>query len=111
MEHRHHARFTADLQMLIYRRGLPVATGTLRNVSVQGLFVETDYADLHPHQHLECEFRSESSTTGEWHRVGAWVSRRARRGIGLEVDDADRRNAQILEELTHGRKVAIDPAE
>lgn len=39
MEHRQHFRYELAVDLLIYRRGLPVATGRLRNISRDGLFV------------------------------------------------------------------------
>lgn len=40
MEHRYSKRIIANLQALIYKSGLPIAIGRVRNVSKHGVFVD-----------------------------------------------------------------------
>ena len=89
MEHRHHARVPVGLDMLIYRRGLPVATGRIRNACRGGIFIETEYRELREHQNLEFEFRSLDQSGSMRHRVAGHVLRCTPEGVALEIDDAD----------------------
>lgn len=98
MEHRQHFRYELAVDLLIYRRGLPVATGRLRNISRDGLFVETGYAELQPHQRLECAFRRHEDT-GQWQRIGAHVCRSAGDGVGLALDESDAAGSAVLQAL------------
>ena len=106
MEHRHHSRVPVGLEMLSYRRGMPVATGRIRDASRGGVFVETDYAEVREHQSLEFEFRLVTGACAcERHRVAAHVLRCARDGLALEVDEVDRGAAQALGTLLDARGV------
>ena len=89
MEHRHHARVPLGLDMLIYRRGMPVATGRIRDASRGGVFIETDYRELREYQNLEFEFRSQDQPSSARHRVAGHVRRCMPDGVALEVDETD----------------------
>lgn len=91
MEHRHHSRVPLGLEMLIYRRGMPVATGRIRDASRGGVFVETSYPELREHQSLELEFRVPGGASPcPRQRVAGHVLRCAGDGFALEVDEGDR---------------------
>ncbi len=89
MEHRYHARMDADIPMLIYRCGIPVATGRIRDASRGGIFVDTGYGELRPNQQLEVEFPVSESGDCVMRRVRAHVRRCEEGGMALEVDDRD----------------------
>ena len=55
MEHRCSERVTTDFKVLIYKMGIPVAIGRLKNGSKLGFFVETDFADINVLQPLDIE--------------------------------------------------------
>ena len=104
MEHRHHSRIPVGLEMLIYRRGMPVATGRIRDASRSGVFVETDYAEVREHQSLEFEFRLATGASAcERLRVAAHVLRCAGDGLALEVDEVDRGAVQAMGTLLGAR--------
>ena len=87
MEHRHHARMEMDVPMLIYRSGIPVAIGRIRDASRGGVFVQTGYAELRLNQQLEVEFCVSEADSVAALRVRAHVRRCDAGGIALEVDD------------------------
>lgn len=89
MEHRYHARMDADIPMLIYRWGVPVATGRMRDASRSGVFVRTSYAELRPNQHLEIEFPVSDTGDREMRRLRAHVRRCEQSGVAIEMDDRD----------------------
>ena len=91
MEHRHHSRVLLGLEMLIYRRGMPIATGRIRDASLGGAFVETSHPDMREHQSLELEFRLPRATVApEPQRVTGHVLRRSGDGFALEFDEENR---------------------
>ena len=83
MEHRLFTRQAADINTVLYRRGLPIATGRLRDVSRGGAFVETDYPGLERYQRLQFECCVGTHRL----RMSAHVRRREGAGIALEIDD------------------------
>ena len=99
MEHRLYPRIPVDVAMLIYRRGLPVATGRIRNASRGGFLVETGYEDLREYQSLEVEFCAVATPQPVRHRVAAHVCRRGADGVALEVDDLDGRTPPAMATL------------
>ena len=99
MEHRLHPRVTVDVAMLIYQRGLPVATGRIRNASRGGLLVETGYQELKEFQALQVEFCASQKAASVRHRVNAHVCRCGSDGVALEVDDTDGRSPPAMATL------------
>ncbi len=89
MEHRYHVRMDADIPALIYRCGVPVATGRMRDASRGGVFVRTSYAELRLNQHLELEFPLSGGGEGAMRRLRAHVRRCEQTGVALEMDDRD----------------------
>lgn len=87
MEHRYSKRLDAGLKSLVFKRGIPVATGTIRDVSRGGLFIETDYEDIKAHQILEVEFHLKGYQRPKRMRVKAVVARTTGRGFGLELEE------------------------
>jgi hypothetical protein len=104
MEHRHHSRVPVGVEMLIYRRGMPVATGRIRDASRGGVFVETSYPELRVHQTLELEFRVPGAATPcERQRLAGHVLRCAGEGFALEVDEANRAALRAIGTLLGAR--------
>jgi hypothetical protein len=109
MEHRHHVRVPLALDMLIYRRGMPVATGRIRDASRGGVFIQTDYCELREYQNLEFEFQSRVLANGERQRVAGHVLRCEADGIALEIDDRDHAAVVAMGSLL-GARVAPERA-
>lgn len=99
MEHRCDKRHSANVKILIYRGGLPMATGWLRNVSRQGLFVASDYDDVAPNQLLEIEILGGRGERDSHRRCRALVAHRTGAGFGLAVDDACTASCELLDDL------------
>lgn len=89
MEHRHHQRVPVDIRTFIYRRGLPIATGRMRNASRRGFFIETDYGELQAHQRVLCELHAAGRAGGEPRRVSVCVVRCSPEGAAVELDEGD----------------------
>jgi hypothetical protein len=89
MEHRHHVRTRVDIGTLIYQCGLPIATGRIRDASLRGFFIETDYGELRAHQRVLCEIRAGDEPGGGLPRVSVRVVRCSPEGAGVELDEGD----------------------
>ncbi|SCZ55645.1 PilZ domain-containing protein [Thiohalomonas denitrificans] len=90
-------RTGADAEVLFYRHGVPAGSGKVRNVSLDGLFLETNTPDLDRDDHVELEYRSLSGT--RIYRFDALVVHRSEDGIGLFVERDDRRVADGIRAL------------
>lgn len=89
MEHRHHVRIPIGIKTLIYRRGLPIATGRIRNGSRGGLFIETECVEMGLHQRVQCEVPVAEDAGAIGHCVSVRVVRQAPGGAGVELDEDD----------------------
>ncbi|MCG7199672.1 PilZ domain-containing protein [Marinobacter pelagius] len=89
MEHRLSKRVPGKLSLLVYKRGMPVATGQVRNASRRGVFVSTDYDDVKLNQTLELELCYPEKTEKQLRRLKAHVIRKSPDGLGLDFDGAD----------------------
>lgn len=87
MEHRYNPRVPTNIKLLIYRRGIPIATGFVRNVSRGGLLIETDLRHINVHERLEVELLSRLIPQGQHLRFNTRVAHRAAQGYGLELDE------------------------
>jgi hypothetical protein len=96
--------------MLIYRRGMPVATGRIRDASKAGLFVVTDFAELREHQPLEFEFRLGFAPAMARHRISAHVRRCTAEGVALEIDELDHAASTALGSLVGSSGAVVGTA-
>lgn len=97
MEHRLSQRIEGDLPILVYKRGMPVGTGEIRDASRRGLFIATEYTDVRLNQTIQLAFRFPDLPDG--HRtLSAHVVRRSDGGLGVDFDGADN-DARTISEL------------
>ncbi|MGC8118915.1 PilZ domain-containing protein [Marinobacter sp. VGCF2001] len=97
MEHRLSQRVEGGLPILVYKRGVPVATGVIRDASRRGLFIDTDYADVRLNQTLELAFRLPGRAEQGHCSLSAHVVRTDNRGLGVDFDGADNDALSISE--------------
>lgn len=89
VEHRHRHRVPAFVDVLIYQCGVPSATGTVRNVSRDGLFIHTDFDAVGINQQVDLEFSVSSDGEPRSRRMSAIVLRKTDSGIACECADAE----------------------
>lgn len=89
MEHRLSKRVLGKLGLLVYKRGLPVATGQIRDASKRGLFIATDYTDVQLNQTVELEFRFPDKKENAFRRIKAHVVRKSDLGLGVDFEGMD----------------------
>lgn len=101
MEHRCSDRHVADIKILIYRYGIPVAIGRIKNGNRYGLFIESDLTDVHPLQQLGVEilvYRSPQKL--QRYRFESIVIHTKGNGFGVELDALTEETAnQLLDML------------
>jgi hypothetical protein len=89
MEHRLSKRVQGKLGLLVYKRGMPVATGQIRDASKRGLFIATDYTDIQLNQTVELEFRFPDTQEKRFRRLKAHVVRKSDKGLGVDFEGVD----------------------
>ncbi|MCH8497603.1 MAG: PilZ domain-containing protein [Marinobacter sp.] len=85
MEHRQSKRIPAQLALLVFKRGVPIATAWLSDISRDGGFISTGYDDIELNQTLEVEFRLPQPGQST-RRLRAMVVRRDEDGLGVVFD-------------------------
>ncbi|WKE64812.1 PilZ domain-containing protein [Gallaecimonas kandeliae] len=93
MEHRKNPRIKASFKLLIYRKGVPVLTGRMVNVSSGGLYLRAPDNGLEINQRVEVEFQYPDAGPMERCRVPAIVVHKESSGLGLEAEDGHSRVA------------------
>ncbi len=110
MEHRCSERVTTDLKVLIYKLGVPVAIGRLKNGSKLGFFVETDFADINVLQPLDIEVLLQQGPQNlERYKYTTRVIRKAEAGLGLELEHMSVEAAQALDKLLRSPQARQQP--
>jgi hypothetical protein len=99
MEHRYNCRHTVNMKVLIYKGGIPIAVGWLRNVCRQGLFIVSDSKDVSINQPLEIELLGDRANADSHRRCRAMVAHKADDGYGLAVDEECATSGPLLDEV------------
>ena len=94
MEHRYNRRVPIKINVLVYKKGLPVAIGQTRNLAMTGMFLEMSPGAFTKHSMIEIEF-----TGAEKPRIPAFVVNCAADGYGLEFDISIKEVQQAIRSL------------
>lgn len=87
MEHRYSERVDVDLRAAVYKRGVPVGTGRIKNGSRRGLFLQTNYDDVNVLQKLMIEVVVHlAPQKTQRYELQTIVVRKSAEGIGLELE-------------------------
>ena len=89
MEHRLSERVQGKLGLLIYKRGMPVAIGQIRDASRRGVFIATDCSEVQLNQAIEFEFRLPDRQQNPIRKLKAHVVRKTNYGLGVDFDGID----------------------
>ena len=107
MEHRWSLRKPVDIEVSLRRQGMPAKRYRTRNISLEGVFVESG-ADTWPEDtFLELELPlydryASGSRTEQRHRIPVVVVHRAEGGMGLMFCVFDQPLFRIVEHLLYG---------
>lgn len=83
MEHRWNERKDTDFQVLLYRQGHAAITGRLRNLGLEGMYIETGPRDLAEGMVLHVAFSLEGQTGKQHLRLPALVVHHSEQGVGM----------------------------
>ncbi|WP_404361897.1 PilZ domain-containing protein [Marinobacter sp.] len=97
-------RVAGRLELLVFRRGMPVATGKIRDASRHGFFIVTDYTDVELHQTLDIGIRLLDAPEKHFRRIKAEVARISEEGLGVEVGNSALDEAALSLMLDRFRK-------
>lgn len=87
MEHRYSERVDVDLRAAVYKRGLNVGTGRIKNGSKHGLFLQTNYNDVNLLQKLVVEVVVHlTPQKTQRYELQTIVVRKSSEGLGLELE-------------------------
>ena len=84
MEHRCSVRKPLGFQLLLYKHGLPIQSGSCRDLGLGGLFIETGPREWRRNEYLEVEILGANGLPSM--RLAAVVIHHDRRGAGLMFD-------------------------
>lgn len=109
MEHRYAERFAVDLAVTLFQQNAPVATGTIKNGSGYGLFIQTDYQEIHLLQKLRVTvvLHPEPQRDARY-EFECRVVRKTGTGLGLELETIGGEDSQVMKVLIdtiHGVKI------
>ena len=99
MEHRLEKRVNAELSILLYNYGVPVAIGKTKNISSSGVFVETRYKPDKEDRNIEIAFVARDDVDTQFYRVNTQIVYRTQDGFGLMIDNFDPLVRLPIEEL------------
>lgn len=110
MEHRCANRYASDLNIQIYQHKLPVALGRIKNASLSGVFVETEFADIDCEHQISLEILSNRKTMPSSKRIKiqALITHKRNNGFGAELDLSAAEHADFFSNLLLGQQVNID---
>lgn len=84
MEHRCSVRKPLEFQLLLYKHGLPIQSGTCRDLGLGGLFIETGERAWRRNEYIEVEILGHNGLPSM--RLPAVVIHHNRLGAGLMFD-------------------------
>lgn len=86
MERRYCNRVLANVKLIIYQGGLPVAIARVTDASKAGLFIETEFTDVKLNQSLDIELPLRLEHGLCHFRFPARIVRRTSNGLALRVE-------------------------
>jgi hypothetical protein len=100
MEHRYSQRVDVDLMASIYKRGVLLGTGRIKNGSRHGMYVETSVDEVNILQKLVLEVVIyPAPQDSRCYRLNTIVVRKSMEGLGLELEGIDDQDTSMMAEL------------
>lgn len=110
MEHRCTNRYISDLNIKIYQHRLPIALGRIKNASLAGVFIETEFAEIDCEHQVSIEICHNRSRTASLPlRIQALIIHKCNNGFGAELDISSNEQADFFSKLLIGYQVAKQP--
>ena len=96
IEHRWSERKPIAMEVCIHHPSAGEVTATTRDISLEGMFVETNATELPINTEVEVSFATLGENGREQHRVSAYVVHRNEAGVGLMLRHVDFSNFHAL---------------
>jgi len=98
MEHRCTNRYVSDLNIQIYQDKMPVALGRIKNASLAGVFVETEFRNIDCERQVLLEILHNRNNAFKPHRIKipALVAHKGNNGFGAELDITSQEQADLF---------------
>lgn len=102
MEHRCTDRYPSDLKILIYKHGLPIAIGRIKNGGRMGVYVETDFMDVDCEHQLTLEVMPSRQNPRLSIPMKAIVIHKTGHGFGAELDIETHEQSRTFLDMLRG---------
>ena len=89
IEHRWSERKPIEMEVFLYHPSTGEIAGKTRDISLEGMYVETNGAELPVNSELEVSFITLTETGPKQHRVPAYVVHGSANGVGLMLRHVD----------------------
>ncbi|KPJ93347.1 MAG: hypothetical protein AMJ53_07435 [Gammaproteobacteria bacterium SG8_11] len=99
IEHRFKQRKALNLDVVIYKNHMPVAVGKTRDISIEGMGVDSRIADIKKYCLLEIEVTVTESSNTVYHRLKGLVVHQHSDGFGILFTDLDPSESRIVDQL------------
>ncbi len=106
MEHRCTERISSELEIQIFKHNRSVAIGRIKNGSLHGVFVESDFMDIDCEHQLKLELLLNRNTAEKIQRIemNAIIIHKTGKGFGAEVEFGSAQQANLFMEILQGTK-------
>ena len=111
MEHRCSERWPIVIPVSIHRKEHPVVIGKTRNISLEGMFIETVSAHFDQNTCLEVELNTKLDHQSRRLRIPAVVARSSEQGIGIMFRSLSAESERALRNLIYKLRHGYEPAE
>ena len=106
LEHRWSSRKEISLDVNLYYPPVGMINGTTRNISLEGMFVDTHGIDIPRQARLEVAFRTQHGNREKVHRLPAYVVHGSEGGVGLMLQHVCYHEFDALRYIgAHGRQL------
>jgi len=102
MEHRCSVRKSIGVQLLLYKHGLPVQSGTCINMGLGGMLVDTGDRQWRKNEYLEVEILGQAGKAAM--RLPAVVVHQTPQGVGVMFDAVTSEQRRTLRAWLFGRE-------
>ena len=103
MEHRCSVRKPIEFQLLLYKHGIPVQSGTSRNLGLGGMFIDTGNREWRKNEYLEVEVLGQEGEPSM--RLPAVVIHHNGAGAGVMFDAVSNQQRRTLRSWLFGQQL------
>jgi hypothetical protein len=99
IEHRFKQRKALNKDVVIYRNHIPIAVGKTRDVSSDGMGIDSDIANIKKYALLEIEVGINQASSMVYRRLSGLVVHQENNGFGILFTDLNPEDSMVLNRL------------